>query len=126
VPVALALRVPATNGALVVWLAMAGYGLLQTYYGLVYAGLHDVVGPEMRGIAMSVYLMVTYLCGASFGPLLTGRLSDVFARAAAGGGTVSESARAIGLHQAMWVIPVLSVILAGVLWMGGRTRKALR
>jgi MFS family permease len=65
-----------------------------------------------------------YLCGASFGPLLTGRLSDAMARRAAtmtGSATVNEAARAAGLQQAMLVIPVLSIGLAMVLYAGSRT-----
>ena len=54
-----------------------------------------------------------YLCGASFGPLVTGRLSDLLARAAAGAGP-----RAAGLHQAMLVVPAFAVALAAVLWAG--------
>jgi hypothetical protein len=64
-----------------------------------------------------------YLCGASFGPLLTGRVSDHFARLAAGMGPVTEGAKAFGLHQAMYAIPLLCVVLAGVLWMGARARR---
>jgi len=122
-PLMTALGVPAGSGALAVALAMAGYGLLQTYYGLVYAALHDVVAADTRGMAMSVYLLVTYLCGAAFGPLLTGRLSDTFARAAAGARPVTEAARAIGLHQAMYAIPALSALLAAVLWAGAKACK---
>jgi MFS family permease len=73
---------------------------------------------------MAVYFMAMYLCGASFGPLLTGRLSDILARRAAllaGSGTITESARAIGLHQAMYVIPAISLGLALVLYAGSRT-----
>jgi len=93
-------------------LMMAGYGLLQMYYGLVYAALHSAVPSELRATAMAAYLMISYLCGASFGPLLTGKLSDIFAHG------VSETARAAGLHQAMFVIPVLCAVLAFVLWRG--------
>jgi hypothetical protein len=64
-----------------------------------------------------------YLCGASFGPLATGRLSDHFARAAANGGVALDAARAIGLHQAMYLIPACSVALAAVLWTAGRSWK---
>jgi MFS family permease len=108
------------SGLAAVCLAMAGYALLQTYYGLVYAALHDVVATEARATAMSVYLLVTYLCGAAFGPLLTGRLSDTFARSAAAAGMAAETAKAIGLHRAMYAIPALSAVLAVVLWIGGR------
>jgi hypothetical protein len=64
------------------------------------------------------------MCGASFGPLLTGRLSDFLAhRAAAQAGvsTVTEALRGVGLQQAMLIIPVLSMVLAAVLYAGSRT-----
>ena len=85
-PVFAAIRMPAGSAAIAVWLAMTGYGLLQMYYGLVYAAIQDVIGPAARGAAMAAYLMVTYLGGASFGPLVTGRLSDFLARAVRAGG----------------------------------------
>ena len=100
------------------------YGALTTYYGLVYSAIQDIVAPNQRGTTMALYFMAMYMCGASFGPLLTGRLSDVLARRAAalaGSQTVTEAFRAIGLQQAMLVIPVLSVLLAGVLYAASRT-----
>jgi hypothetical protein len=69
---------------------------------------------------MAAYLVVTYLGGASWGPMATGRLSDFFARQAAGGGPLTEAARAAGLHDAMYVIPCLAVVLSWVLWMAAR------
>ena len=36
----------------------------------------------------------------------------------------AEAARAIGLHQAMYVIPVLCLVLAGILWAGSRAMPA--
>jgi hypothetical protein len=51
-------------------------------------------------------------------------LSDHFARLAAraaGSAVLTESARAIGLQHAMLIIPVLSVALSFVLYMGSRT-----
>jgi len=64
------------------------------------------------------------MCGASFGPLLTGKLSDVLAHRAAalhGSLSVTETFRAIGLQEAMLIIPVLCIALAFVLYMGSRT-----
>ena len=119
-PVWAALQVPKGNAAPAVVLAMTGYGLLQMYYGLVYAAIQDFVAPRLRATAMAVYFVAVYLCGASFGPLLTGRASDHFARVAAGAGPVTDAAKAYGLHQAMYGIPILCVVLAAVLAMGGR------
>ena len=115
-----AIMLPPGNVAGAITLAMLAYGLLQTYYGLVYATMHDIVGPELRGTAMSAYLLVSYLGGASFGPLLTGRLSDHFARQSR---AAAEAAKAIGLRQAMCVIPVLCLLLALVLWAGAWSLK---
>ena len=73
----------------------------------------------MRGRAMALYFAITYLGGASWGPLLTGRLSDWLARRS---GLGAEAARATGLHDAMYVVPALAVALAGVLWIAGGAR----
>jgi MFS family permease len=120
----LSIQQPAGSIGAALVLIMLCYGLLNMYYGLVYSALQDIVPPALRGTAMAVYFMAMYLCGASFGPILTGRLSDVLARRAAnaaGSATVTEAAKAIGLHEAMYVIPVLSVGLATVLYAGSRT-----
>jgi predicted MFS family arabinose efflux permease len=118
-----ALQVPAGGIAPAVFLAMTAYGLLQTYYGLVYAAIQDFVAPHLRATAMAVYFLAMYLCGASFGPLLTGRLSDHFARLAAGGGPLTEVAKAAGLHQAMYSIPLLCLLLAAVLAVSARAAR---
>jgi MFS family permease len=113
---------PAGAAALALGAILLAYGLLNMYYGLVYSALQDIVAPHLRGTAMSLYFMAMYLCGASFGPILTGRLSDLLARrAAAGSPVISEAARAAGLHQAMYVLPVLALALALVLYAGSRT-----
>jgi MFS family permease len=100
------------------------YGTLNAYYGLVYSAIQDIVAPAMRGTAMAIYFMAMYFCGASFGPYLTGKLSDLMAHRAAeaaGAARVTEAFRAIGLQQAMFVIPVLSLLLGIVLYCGSRT-----
>ncbi len=100
------------------------YSALTTYYGLVYSAIQDIVAPDQRGATMAIYFMAMYLCGASFGPLLTGKLSDVLAHRAAtlaGSATITEAFRAVGLQQAMLIIPVLCIALAFVLYMGSRT-----
>jgi MFS family permease len=124
-PLALwSVMVPRGSWVAAIVLMCAAYGLLNVYYGTVYSCIQDIVAPALRGTAMSIYFMAMYLCGASFGPLFTGRLSDMMARRAAtmaGSSVITEAARATGLQQAMFVIPVLSVGLALVLYAGSRT-----
>jgi MFS family permease len=100
-----------------------GYGAFNTYYGPVYASIQDIVPPNQRALTMSVYFMAMYLCGASFGPLLTGHLSDYMARRAmhAAGAVSLQGFRAVGLQKAMVIMPVLSLALAIVLYLGSRT-----
>jgi MFS family permease len=120
-----AIAMPAGAVAGAIALTMLAYGLLQMYYGLVYAAMQDVVAPELRGTAMGAYFVVQYLGGAAWGPLLTGRLSDHFARAAADAGATAEAARAAGLHQAMFVIPALALLLSAVLWAGSASTSQM-
>lgn len=112
--------------AALVLLALA-YGSMNTYYGLVYSSIQDIVAPTQRGITMAIYFMAMYLCGASFGPLLTGMVSDRMARnamEAAGATQMTEAFKAMGLQQAMVLIPVLLVALALVLFAASRTISA--
>jgi MFS family permease len=118
-----AIALPAGESTAALALIMPAYGLLQMYYGLVYAAINDVVPAGVRGTAMAVYLMVTYLGGAAFGPLATGALSDHLARAVSAGAPVTEAARAIGLHQAMYLVPAMALLLAAVLWAGARSAR---
>jgi MFS family permease len=121
------LGIGAGDAYLAIALIAAAYGTLNAYYGLVYSAIQDIVAPAMRGTAMAIYFMAMYFCGASFGPLLTGKLSDWMAHraaAAAGSATVTEVFKAIGLQQAMFVIPVLSLLLGVVLYCGSRTIAA--
>jgi MFS family permease len=114
------------EGAIVFSVAMltVTFGVLNGYYGLVYAAIQDIVLPAQRASTMAIYFFGMYMSGASFGPVLTGTLSDIFARQAAdaaGSAEITEVFRAAGLQQAMLAIPVLSGVLALVLWAGSRT-----
>jgi MFS family permease len=126
-PAFAAVLMPAGRASVAVPLLMLAYGLLQMYYGLVYAAIQDLVAPALRGTAMAVYFMAMYLCGASFGPLLTGGLSDYLAREALRTHQLTmEAARATGLQQAMFTMPALSVVLSAVLWAGARAMATRR
>lgn len=111
-----------------VLLAGASCMTMYVYYSSVYSTLHDVVEPSLRGTAMALYFFAMYVLGASFGPIVTGMASDFFTRraAVAAGATIFttkalEPFRGAGLHSAMYLIPVLSILLTLVLFAGCRT-----
>jgi predicted MFS family arabinose efflux permease len=100
---------------------LAAYALLSSYYALVYAAIQDLVPPNAVARTMALYFLAMYLCGAAFGPFLTGTLSDSLAARALASGAAAEAARAKGLQQAMLVIPVLSVAIAVTLFAAARS-----
>ncbi len=105
--------------------AFAGYLFaavlsIYLYYSTVYAAIHDIVPAAIRGMAMSVYFFVFYVFTA-IGLIFFGRLSDsMAARALATGVTPAES-RALGLHDAMYVMPLFCAVLVAVLYVASRT-----
>jgi MFS family permease len=119
-----AIASPGGSAVMTIALMMPAYGLLQMYYGLTYAALQDVVAPGLRGAAMGAYFVVQYLGGAAWGPLAIGALSDRFARAAFAAGASVEGARSSGLHQAMFAIPALALLLSAVLWVAGEASSS--
>ncbi len=118
-------------GATVTFVLLLALALLMmyVYYPAVYASIHDILEPSLRGTGMAVYFLAMYLLGASLGPLAAGWLSDHLALSAARGAAVRaiavdslpEPFRAVGLLRAMYVVPVVGVILAAVLFSGSRT-----
>ncbi len=120
----LALSRPPHHRFSFVLLAAAGCMAMYVYYSSVYATLHDVVEPSLRGTAMALYFFAMYVLGASFGPVATGMVSDFFTRRAAAGAMILEPYRGQGLHSAMYLIPILSIFLTLVLFAGSRTVAA--
>jgi MFS family permease len=100
-----------------VWLVPA-YGLLFAYYGTVYATIQDIIEPRLRGLAMAIYFFAMYLFGGVLGPLVPGWLSDLFARQLAvadGVAAPTKLHQAMGLHDALYLVPVFDGVLVLVL-----------
>jgi predicted MFS family arabinose efflux permease len=120
----LALQQPKGGLAMFTTLMGLSTALSFAYYSTVYAAIQDVVPPNARGTAVSLYFFAMYVLGASFGSTIMGALSDYFARhamLAAGASEMAESFRAAGLHDAMYVIPMLLLLCAGSLFGASRT-----
>ncbi len=125
----LALSLPKDQMVLFTILMGIGWLFFYIYYVTVYPAIQDVVEPKLRGTAMALYFFAMYVLGGAFGSKVVGMLSDNFAlRAAADAGMILTDAkmvpaefRAIGLHQAFYSAPIISLLLAAVLFAGART-----
>ena len=122
-----------SKGGTTLFLILMGLAcaLMYFYYATVYSTIQDITEPASRGTAMAVYFFAMYVLGASLGPYGTGLLSDYFTKLAATSAGVTEVSqtalepfRADGLHTAMYIIPILGVILTLVLLAASRTVSA--
>jgi len=85
-----------------------GWLFSYNFYTCVYTAIQDVIEPRLRATAMALFFAGLYLLGGGLGPLVVGVLSDYFAQAAmhaAGASQMSEAFKAVGLHNAMYLIP---------------------
>ena len=105
-----------------------GVAAMYVYYSTTYSTIQDLVEPSLRGMAMATYFCAMYLLGASLGPIAMGQLSDHYTLAAAQAAGVTETTVAAlepfkgpGLHKAMYVIPLLNLILSGCMLLAART-----
>jgi MFS family permease len=113
-------------GAIAAYIVLMASGTITmyVYYATVYSAIQDVIEPRLRGIAVAIYFCCMYIFGGSLGPVGTGMLSDYFAHKAmrdAGALQMSEAFKAIGLHNAMYAIPILAMAAALVLYAASRT-----
>lgn len=121
--------VMAESGQTTLFLVTMGgaFALMYFYYSVTYATIADISPPENRGTAMAIYFMAMYLLGGALGPYVVGMASDYFTRkAAAAAGVIElttvalEPFRAAGLRSAMYIVPVLCIVLAGIMFAASR------
>jgi predicted MFS family arabinose efflux permease len=119
------------KGSLTTYMLLMGFGwmLIYVYYVTVYPAVQDVVEPGLRGTAMALYFCAMYLLGGAFGTYILGFLSDHFGKQAMlAAGQAIEGVKVVpmpysatGLHDAFYVVPIVSLVLAAVLFAGART-----
>ncbi|MGE8499120.1 MAG: spinster family MFS transporter [Pseudomonas sp.] len=116
-----------------VFVAVFSIGWLFSYnfYTCVYTAIQDVIEPRLRATAMALFFAGLYLLGGGLGPIGVGLLSDHFAQSAmlASGATeMTEAFKAVGLHDAMYLIPValfmtmLALVMASRCFVADATR----
>jgi MFS family permease len=100
-----------------------GWLFAYTFYTCVYTAIQDVVEPRLRATAMALFFAGLYLLGGGMGPVVVGGLSDYFAHAAmaaTGASQMTEAFKAIGLHDAMFLIPVALFLTMVFLFLASR------
>jgi MFS family permease len=120
----LALARPKGDIATFMILMACGWMLFYLYYITVYPAIQDVIEPRLRGTAMALYFFAMYVLGGAFGTYVLGRLSDHYAQAAmtaAGAAQMTEAFKAIGLHDAFFIVPMVELALAVVLFAASLT-----
>jgi len=112
------------------WAMGLAFALMYFYYSITYAAIARINLPEHRGTAMSIYFMAMYLIGGALGPYAVGAISDHFTQnAAAAAGVVEmtssalEPFRGIGLHSAMYIVPILCTLLALIMLFAAKSEK---
>ncbi|MET0610840.1 MAG: MFS transporter [Pseudomonas caspiana] len=108
-----------------------GWLFAYNFYTCVYTAIQDVVEPRLRATAMALFFAGLYLLGGGLGPVVVGLLSDYFAHsamAAAGAEQMSEAYKAVGLHDAMYLIPMALFMTLVFLYLASRcfSRDAAR
>jgi MFS family permease len=109
-----------------IFVAVFSIGWLFSYnfYTCVYTAIQDVIEPRLRATAMALFFAGLYLLGGGLGPVVVGLLSDHFAETAmlaAGASQMSEAFKAVGLHDAMYLIPISLLITMGLLLQASRS-----
>lgn len=107
------------------FVALFSLGWLFSYnfYTCVYTAIQDVIEPRLRATAMALFFAGLYLLGGGLGPVVVGSLSDHFAHSAmlaAGASEMSEVFKAVGLHDALYLVPVAFVLALLALWQASR------
>ncbi|MEA2572308.1 MAG: hypothetical protein QOI24_4309 [Acidobacteriota bacterium] len=88
------------------------YGLALMWVGPAAADIHDIAGPNLRGLGIGIFFSIANIAAYGIGSPLIGRLSDVL-----GVATNPEQMRI-----ALLVCPAACALSAVLLWMGSRAR----
>jgi len=122
-----ALSLGAEEVGLFIAIFSLGWLLQYAYYVCLYPAIQDVVEPKLRATAVAVFFAALYLLGGAFGPLVVGFFSDRSAEAAmvaAGATEMTEQFKAIGLHDALVLVPISLAVTAVAFLLATRTFPA--
>jgi len=90
------------------------YGLALMWVGPAAADIHDIAGPNLRGLGIGIFFSIANIAAYGIGSPLIGKLNDLL-------GVTADPQR---MRVALLVCPAACVGSALLLWMGSRARGA--
>ncbi len=92
------------------------FGLALMWLGPAAADVHDIAGPNLRGLGIGIYFSTVNMCAYGIGSPLIGKLSDKLGVSASPG----------VMRYSLLVCPVACALSALLLWRGSRALKSQR
>jgi MFS family permease len=99
---------------IVCYVLLTGFGLI--WLGPGAADVHDIVGPNLRGLGVGVYFFTVNIIGYGVAPPLIGKINDL----------LGVATNPWNMHYGLLVCPLACAVGAIFLWLGSRSleRKA--
>lgn len=89
------------------------YGLALMWVGPAAADIHDIAGPNLRGLGIGIFFSTANIVAYGIGAPLIGRISDL----------LGVKAHPEQMRLALLVCPVACILSALLLWRGSRARR---
>jgi MFS family permease len=88
------------------------YGLALMWVGTAAADIHDIAGPNLRGLGIGIFFSLANLVAYGIGGPLIGRLSDIL-------GVATDPSK---MRISLLVCPAACALSAVLLWLGSRAK----
>jgi hypothetical protein len=89
------------------------YGLAVMWVGLAAADVHDIAGPNLRGLGIGIFFSVVNVMAYGIGAPIIGRLNDV----------LGVSSHPEQMRLSLLVCPAACAAGAILLWLGSRASR---
>jgi MFS family permease len=106
----------ANNLVLLIGVNVVLYGLALMWVGPATADVHDIAGPNLRGLGIGIFFSTVNIVAYGIGSPLIGKLSDFL-------GVATDAAK---MRVSLLVCPAACAVAALLLWMGSRAKAAAK
>ena len=103
----------ANNLTAIVIVNIVLYGLALMWVGPATADVHDITGPNLRGLGIGIFFSIVNIVAYGIGAPLIGRLSDI----------LGVARNPDQMRLSLLICPIACALGAMLLWMGSRARR---